>query len=642
MRGAAAEAIEAAVAGDLPKARVAAWQAATVGSPAELLPNPWDEPEPPPFKLAWLPPILRRYVKIRARVSGCQTSPLAWSCLGGCSAALDGSIRVQPKYYDPSWKVPPDIWVVVIGRPSSGKSPALSAGYEPIFHIQDAREKRWQKAKYEWDQLDKETQANTTPPKPYDLLYISSQTTEGIRDALMRQNRGILVFADEFGYFLGGMGRYSGGRDAAGADRNFFNTLYNGQSWPFVRADRKGDQRLTVRNLQGGVAGGTHPDYLHKANQNNALLIDGLFQRSCPIFAGKRVLGERVETAKISVAYEERIRLLIRVKGDRTIVFAREVEDLREDVERQVMAFENNDALGMGFTTAAGKLHGIFARLSLLYAHLLSPMEPPNEVSLEAAEMAYTLMVKSLIPNMLLTYRMLGSGGSDIETTKAICGFLLREQRVRITASDVMRHVHILHSKKLDEVRAALSVVVGYEWLEPEGDYERQARAWTVNQAIYDQFADKAKVLRLQAQMAHDVMTATISTKPGLEEPDQVDAEPEQKARKAIMREEGLENPSDAESEQKARKAITRATDNLEEPSELEQKARKAIVQGDRLKTLPFIDKKQESARAADPQINSYSRFFESHSFSSKIAIDIKRRKLACLIHRSGGSERRK
>jgi hypothetical protein len=79
IRGAAMDAAIAANAGDLPKARVAAWTAATVGAPTEKLPDPWEEPEPPPFQLDWLPTILRHYVEVRARVSGCQTSPLAWS-----------------------------------------------------------------------------------------------------------------------------------------------------------------------------------------------------------------------------------------------------------------------------------------------------------------------------------------------------------------------------------------------------------------------------------------------------------------------------------------------------------------------------------------------------------------------------------
>ena len=100
IEAAAEEAVDAAERGDISAARIAGWRIASVGGPAEKLADPWGDPEPPPFEVELLPPVLRRFARTKAEAIGVGTAPVAWAAIAACSGALDGSIRLQMKRSD--------------------------------------------------------------------------------------------------------------------------------------------------------------------------------------------------------------------------------------------------------------------------------------------------------------------------------------------------------------------------------------------------------------------------------------------------------------------------------------------------------------------------------------------------------------
>jgi hypothetical protein len=85
--------------------------------------DPWDTLQVPAFPIHALPEVLRDFVERRARVVGADLAAVAWGALSACSAALDARIRIKPKKHD-SWRVPPMLWVVLIGPSSAKKTPA--------------------------------------------------------------------------------------------------------------------------------------------------------------------------------------------------------------------------------------------------------------------------------------------------------------------------------------------------------------------------------------------------------------------------------------------------------------------------------------------------------------------------------------
>ncbi len=200
------------------------------------------------------------------------------------------------------------------------------------------------------------------------------------------------------------------------------------------------------------------------------------------------------------------------MEGPRTLQLTEAAEVIRARVEQHLFTIEQVEALGSGFMTAVGKLHGTWGRLALTLAHVMA--EEPDEVrevGRDAAELAEQLIFESVLPNLGAFYQMLGGGGEGVEITRAVAGFLLREQRLRITASDVIQHVRALHTHKADQIRDAVSPLVTMDWLSPEGNDERRARAWEVNQSIYPQFAERAAQARAQAASAREIFATFIA-----------------------------------------------------------------------------------------------------------------------------------
>jgi hypothetical protein len=303
-----------------------------------------------------------------------------------------------------------------------------------------------------------------------------------------------------------------GGRDPGAADRGFWNLLYEGGPYVGNRANRKGGDRIAVPDLQGSVIGGVQPGMLRRFNRNNELTVDGMLQRSCTILMGKPKLGENINTEGITKHYERLIRRLIKVPGKRTLHLSAEAEAIRASIEERLLHYEQIADLGQGFTTAAGKLHGIWGRLALTLAHVMARANERNElteISGEAARLAEWLIFDSLIPNMERFYRQV-LGSADMETAQAIAAFLLRQERVRVTATDIARHVHVVHSMKTDQIRDAVSPLVSWSWLTPEDNDERRARAWVVNTDIYRQFSDKASEAKMQSEMARDLIAKSV------------------------------------------------------------------------------------------------------------------------------------
>jgi hypothetical protein len=509
MREAAANVIEATIDGDLSRARIAAWKIATVVSPADRLPDPWGELEPPGFDLEMLPSVLRHFAEVRSRSIGIEPSALAWSTIAACSGTLDGSLRLQMKRNDPGFAVPPGIWLLLVGDPSSRKTPVLKAAFAPLSKLQAERIARWQE--------ERKDQDPDGPAPTLVQLLTHDSTQEGLRDLLASQDRGVITFNDEWSRHIGAMGRYSGGRDAGAADRAFYNVAFDGGPWVSNRAARRGgSERIVVKNLQVMVVGGVQPDVLRQFNRGGGLLVDGMLQRSCTILMGKTRLGTDIDPIGETQRYEWLIRRLARVPGDRVLHLTEAAEAVRARVEERLFPHEQMDAFGPGFATAAGKLHGIWGRIALTLAHVLSPRTPPEVVGEDAALMAERLVFESLLPNMARFYQALGGGGDDIETTRAIAAFLLRQQRVRVTASEVVQHVHAVHGHKADQVRDAVSPLVSMGWLTPEGDDERRARAWEVNHAIYSQFSERAGQARAQAALAREALAHAFGAKTGV------------------------------------------------------------------------------------------------------------------------------
>ena len=116
--------------------------------------DPWDLPAPPSFPMSALPAVLRAFVEDRARVIGGDPGALAWATISACSAAIDGRIRLRMKRND-GWAVPPALWVALVGRSSTKKTPIIDAAWAPLQRAQSADLRDWRDEVARWKALPK-------------------------------------------------------------------------------------------------------------------------------------------------------------------------------------------------------------------------------------------------------------------------------------------------------------------------------------------------------------------------------------------------------------------------------------------------------------------------------------------------------
>jgi len=204
--------------------------------------------------------------------------------------------------------------------------------------------------------------------------------------------------------------------------------------------------------------------------------------------------------------YVHLLRRLVAVPGWQTLTLTEAASSIRHRVEERLFAYRQNGALGIGFRTAVGKLHGIWGRLALTLAYVMAPRAQLQEVDERAAALAERLVFDYLVPNMARFHQALSSE-RDVETTRAIAAFVLRQHTVRLTPRAIQGHVAALHRAKADQVRDAVSPLITMGWLTPlANEDERRASGWEVNQDVYAQFAERAVKARADAVIARQLL----------------------------------------------------------------------------------------------------------------------------------------
>ena len=223
--------------------------------------------------------------------------------VAGALLAVAGSLIGKSRWAHPygDWREPPVIWSVLVGNPSSRKSPGLDAVRAPLEALSDRLMtaaapalEAWRKRKEiadlhdaawreKYKQAVKKRESLPTYPAEADagdeplgpVLEINDATVEGLTKFLARQQRGTLVVRDELAGWLGGMNRYHGGS----SDRPFWIEAYCGRRHAVDRVSRDGEE---VRRLSVSLVGCIQPEPL------SSLLLkpddDGMVARFCPFW----------------------------------------------------------------------------------------------------------------------------------------------------------------------------------------------------------------------------------------------------------------------------------------------------------------------------------------------------------------------
>ena len=269
----------------------------------------WTEPVPLPdnlppvmsFDADLLPEALRGWVMDIAHRMQCPPDFTAVGALVALSSLVGARAVVRPKARD-DWRVVPNLWGLIVGRPGVMKSPALAQTLKPLERLEAAERELWAVEHQAW-QIDckvsgmaaetNEKQARALavkePNKARALLQpvdqpaepvarrfvVNDATVEKLADLLTQNPWGTLAYRDEVHGLLCSLDKQ--GQEGS---RAFYLQAYDGNQGYTVDRIGRGTHHIprVCLALLGGIQPGKVQSYVREA-VNGGASDDGLLQR---------------------------------------------------------------------------------------------------------------------------------------------------------------------------------------------------------------------------------------------------------------------------------------------------------------------------------------------------------------------------
>lgn len=268
---------------------------------ADPTPLPNDLPPVAPFDEELLPQALRGWVADIAHRMQCPPDFPAVGALVALSSLIGARAVVAPKARD-DWRVVPNLWGLIVGRPGVMKSPALGETLKPLHRLEATEREQWQAAHDAWaldckvaelaaKQNEKQaaSMAAKDPAKarallaPVDLpeeptarrYVVNDATVEKLGEILESNPWGTLCYRDEIHGLLCSLDRQ--GQEGS---RAFYLQAYDGNQGYTVDRIIRGTHYIprVCLALLGGIQPGKVQSYVREAVAGGAG-DDGLLQR---------------------------------------------------------------------------------------------------------------------------------------------------------------------------------------------------------------------------------------------------------------------------------------------------------------------------------------------------------------------------
>jgi putative DNA primase/helicase len=274
----------------------------------------WGEPLPvptmllpvEPFDTELLPAALRAWVADIADRMQCPPDFPAVGAMVALSSVIGRKASIAPKRHD-DWRVIPNLWGVVVGRPGVMKSPALSEVLKPLDRLEMLANDLHQEAMRDFEisaklramrekkvasdaekavgkgdiekarhlMMEAVDASDDDPPEPR-RYKVTDASVEALGEILMSNPWGVLAYRDELNGLLRALDKE--GQEGA---RAFYLQGYDGnQGYTFDRIGRGMNRRIPAVciALLGGIQPGKLQAYIHDAVSGGAG-DDGLLQR---------------------------------------------------------------------------------------------------------------------------------------------------------------------------------------------------------------------------------------------------------------------------------------------------------------------------------------------------------------------------
>lgn len=448
------------------------------------------------------------WVKSAANVKNVHPDYVSLALISAASSVIGNTRWAVP--WD-GWKEPPVIWGMLVGDPSSGKSPALDAVLDPIKELDAELSRAYIQDRDAWDDTDevarivlnqwkadvkaavaegenvpdKPKGADAGPPPVRKRVRITDATTESVADLMSSTWRGLLLCRDELSGWLGSMDRYSGG-----GDRPFWLEAFGGRNYT---VDRKGKpEPIIVEHLSVSVLGGTQPDKM------DSMLVksddDGLVARFLTVFPEPVPLLRPVGTLDSDFVLNAFRRLhsihpFEDEHGERRPFYVR----LDEDAQIALQAFREQcrtweaDASGL-MKSHIGKLPGLSVRVALVLAHLDWAVDadgdPVSAITAAHIGRACHYVGEHLRLHAFRAYGM-ASVPSEIRAARRMAEIIRDERLTSISSREIQRR-RLKGLQTAREIRPAITLLEEAGWLAaaPSNGAGRPSKIYDVNPKV--------------------------------------------------------------------------------------------------------------------------------------------------------------
>ena len=437
--------------------------------------DPWDQPPVPDFPLDTLPPKVAEFIQTTAISTGGDVNAVAMTALVTCATAIDGAYRLKMKRTG-VWYVPPRLWVMLVGDPSSKKTPIIQSCMAPITGIERELDAQYRRDMERWKETGKDDD-EPEPDKPR-RFTANSITVEKVADILSRQGSGITIVNDELG---GWIGTLDGSKGRGGeADKGFWAESYNGSRY---RTDRIGRGEQVVENLLCNFIGGLQPTMMEKLG---TLSDNGLLQRFCPVIMRQGNVSNDVDDLSIG-SWDNLIHRLSSYRGVNMIA-SNEAMEVFTSFERRCNELQRMTSLGVMFCTFVGKLMGLQGSLALILHLIDGGWDEP--VSEAAACAAGRILEDFVIPHALAFYRA-SSDQTNWDSIRSICSYVITSEKDRFTPSDFMAHVRSLRGLSSWDIAHRVAPLVAAGWLDEDRPKGGALKGWIMVEGIRDILAER-------------------------------------------------------------------------------------------------------------------------------------------------------
>lgn len=455
-----------------------------------------------------------------AKISNAPLDFTSLSLIVGAASCIGNSRWVEAK---PGWSEPPVLWCMLVGRPSTNKSPAMGlvtkvlsnieAQWRPAYEEQmrewesekkqaTLRRKIWERdieamlegSEYSEDDEPLPMPRNCLEPDRPQLrrLYMGDSTLEKMMLNLSVNPRGMLSLRDELSGWFANLSRYSNG-----TDRPAWLEAYGGRPYTVDRVKYE-DRPIYVRHFSVSLLGGMQPERLMNLLSSGEDGLQARFIYAWPEQKLSKMIRDVDEDNAVELAYDRLAALMMEPDkyGNYDPIKIPLSMKAWEYFSKWATEHTKRETMAVPALQATyGKANGLVVRLALVLqlmwwaSDVFDEEDEPKKVSLKAIKAAIRLRDEYIKPMQVRVFDSIGVTDVD-QSAGHLARWILSKKPKSIDVRTIMRE-RLPKLRDAKAINLAIEQLVFDYWIYPKEQIThdkggRPKRTYVVNPLVYE------------------------------------------------------------------------------------------------------------------------------------------------------------